>query len=171
MYNLCLSFCFIKFIDLRLNTGHVTRFKRKCMAYWFFFSLQFMHFDHCWLKMYFMNIVQMVESRFKDLLAHSQYLLKKKWMFGILDDFITKQLPHNVTWLLSLFYAMEHKGDRASISTQGRNIRLFSVTLFLSRSPMIYTVLYYRWAGTCIEVLSISCFSKLFSFWRHSWIE
>ncbi|KAI5411636.1 hypothetical protein KIW84_056638 [Lathyrus oleraceus] len=34
-------------------------------------------------------------------------------------DFITKQLPRNVTWLLSLFYAMEHRGDRASISTQG----------------------------------------------------
>nr|KYP75795.1 ABC transporter D family member 1 [Cajanus cajan] len=61
----------------------------------------------------------MVESRFKELLSHSNYLLKKKWLFGILDDFITKQLPHNVTWLLSLLYAMEHKGDRASISTQG----------------------------------------------------
>ncbi|CAL0327953.1 unnamed protein product [Lupinus luteus] len=61
----------------------------------------------------------MVETRFRDLLTHSKYLLKKKWVFGILDDFITKQLPHNVTWLLSLLYAMEHQGDRASISTQG----------------------------------------------------
>nr|XP_025691157.1 ABC transporter D family member 1 isoform X2 [Arachis hypogaea] len=61
----------------------------------------------------------MVESRFRELLAHSNYLLKKKWLFGILDDYITKQLPHNVTWGLSLLYAMEHKGDRASISTQG----------------------------------------------------
>ncbi|XP_061344262.1 ABC transporter D family member 1-like isoform X2 [Gastrolobium bilobum] len=61
----------------------------------------------------------MVESRFRELLNHSKYLLKKKWLFGILDDFITKQLPHNVTWGLSLLYAMEHKGDRASISTQG----------------------------------------------------
>ncbi|XP_019437628.1 PREDICTED: ABC transporter D family member 1-like isoform X2 [Lupinus angustifolius] len=61
----------------------------------------------------------MVESRFGELLTHSKYLLKKKWVFGILDDFITKQLPHNVTWLLSLLYAMEHQGDRASISTQG----------------------------------------------------
>ncbi|CAL0333141.1 unnamed protein product [Lupinus luteus] len=61
----------------------------------------------------------MVESRFRDLLAHSKYLLKKKWVFGILDDFITKQLPHNVTWMLSLLYAVEHQGDRASISTQG----------------------------------------------------
>ncbi|MED6197488.1 ATP-binding cassette sub- D member 1 [Stylosanthes scabra] len=61
----------------------------------------------------------MVESKFGELLAHSAYLLKKKWLFGILDNYITKQLPHNVTWGLSLLYAMEHKGDRASISTQG----------------------------------------------------
>ncbi|PON35610.1 ATP-binding cassette containing protein [Parasponia andersonii] len=61
----------------------------------------------------------MVESKFRELLDHSLTLLKKKWLFGILDDFITKQLPHNVTWGLSLLYAMEHKGDRALISTQG----------------------------------------------------
>lgn len=61
----------------------------------------------------------MVESKFKELLDHSLSLLKKKWLFGILDDFTTKQLPHNVTWGLSLLYAIEHKGDRALISTQG----------------------------------------------------
>lgn len=61
----------------------------------------------------------MVESRFMELLNHSALLLKKKWMFGVLDDFTTKQLPHNVTWGLSLLYAMEHKGNRASVSTQG----------------------------------------------------
>ncbi|CAN1224684.1 ABC transporter D family member 1 [Linum perenne] len=61
----------------------------------------------------------MIESRFKELLRHSTLLLKKKWLYGILDDFVTKQLPHNVTWGLSLLYAIEHKGDRAMISTQG----------------------------------------------------
>lgn len=61
----------------------------------------------------------MVESRFRELLDHSLLLLKKKWLFGILDDFVTKQLPHNVTWILSLLYALEHNGDRALISTQG----------------------------------------------------
>ncbi|KAE8676575.1 ABC transporter D family member 1 [Hibiscus syriacus] len=60
-----------------------------------------------------------VDSRFKELLDHSLLLLKKKWLFGILDDFVTKQLPHNVTWFLSLLYALEHKGDRALVSTQG----------------------------------------------------
>ncbi|KAL6972862.1 ATP-binding cassette sub- D member 1 [Sarracenia purpurea var. burkii] len=62
---------------------------------------------------------QMVESRFLDLLDHSKLLLKKKWLFGVLDDFITKQLPHNVTWALSLLYVVEHKGDRSLTSTQG----------------------------------------------------
>ncbi|XVF15175.1 hypothetical protein REPUB_Repub09cG0127800 [Reevesia pubescens] len=61
----------------------------------------------------------MVDSRFRELLDHSLLLLKKKWLFGILDDFVTKQLPHNVTWGLSLLYALEHKGDRALVSTQG----------------------------------------------------
>lgn len=96
-------------------------------------------------RFYYLNFLQMVESRFRELLSHSKYLLKKKWLFGILDDFITKQLPHNVTWLLSLLYAMEHKGDRASISTQGRIVGLFSVTLFISSCPpLTYAVLSYR---------------------------
>ncbi|XP_043708292.1 ABC transporter D family member 1-like [Telopea speciosissima] len=61
----------------------------------------------------------MIDSRFRMLLGHSKILLKKKWLYGILDDFITKQLPHNVTWGLSLLYALEHKGDQALTSTQG----------------------------------------------------
>lgn len=61
----------------------------------------------------------MVDSRFRELLDHSKLLLKKKWQYGIVDDFITKQLPNNVTWGVSLLYAMEHKGDRALTSIQG----------------------------------------------------
>ncbi|KNA13617.1 hypothetical protein SOVF_115030 [Spinacia oleracea] len=61
----------------------------------------------------------MVESKFEKLLNHSLLLMKKKWRYGILDDFVTKQLPHNVTWGLSLLYALEHKGDRSLTSTQG----------------------------------------------------
>ncbi|CAI9284630.1 unnamed protein product [Lactuca saligna] len=61
----------------------------------------------------------MIESRFNELLAHAKILLRKKWLFGVLDDFVTKQLPHNVTWGLSLLYAMEHKVDRSLTSTQG----------------------------------------------------
>nr|AIU99490.1 ABC Acyl Transporter [Salvia miltiorrhiza] len=62
---------------------------------------------------------EMIDMKFRALFNHSMLLLKKKWLFGIIDDFITKQLPHNVTWGLSLLYAMEHKGDRALTSTQG----------------------------------------------------
>ncbi|XP_039123082.1 ABC transporter D family member 1-like isoform X1 [Dioscorea cayenensis subsp. rotundata] len=61
----------------------------------------------------------MVDVRFRELLSHSKNLLWKKLLFGVMDDFITKQLPHNVTWILSLLYSLEHKGDRALTSTQG----------------------------------------------------
>ena len=63
---------------------------------------------------------QTVDSRFKELLDHSKKLQKKKWIFGIINDFVTKQLPHNVTWGLSFLYSMEHEGDRALVSTQGK---------------------------------------------------
>ncbi|KAG4212107.1 hypothetical protein ERO13_A02G143400v2 [Gossypium hirsutum] len=71
----------------------------------------------------------MVESRFRDLLDHSSLLLKKKWQFGILDDFVTKQFPHIVTWGLSLLYTLDHKGDRSLVSTQielGHGIRFLA---------------------------------------------
>ncbi|XBI65156.1 hypothetical protein VPH35_045076 [Triticum aestivum] len=61
----------------------------------------------------------MVEAKFVKLLNHSKILLRKQWLYGIVDDFVTKQLPHNVTWGLSLLYALEYKGDRALTSTQG----------------------------------------------------
>ncbi|CAI9261583.1 unnamed protein product [Lactuca saligna] len=61
----------------------------------------------------------MIESRFNELLAHAKILLRKKWLFGVLDDFVTKQLPHNVTSGLRLLYAIVHKADRSLTSTQG----------------------------------------------------
>ncbi|KAI0494410.1 hypothetical protein KFK09_024544 [Dendrobium nobile] len=61
----------------------------------------------------------LVDLKFRELLDHSVILLRKRWLYVILDDFVTKQLPHNVTWGLSLLYALEHKGDRALTSTQG----------------------------------------------------
>lgn len=64
-------------------------------------------------------LFQMVEAKFVKLINHSKILLRKQWLYGIVDDFVTKQLPHNVTWGLSLLYALEHKGDRALTSTQG----------------------------------------------------
>ncbi|XP_078171386.1 peroxisomal ABC transporter 1 [Carex rostrata] len=61
----------------------------------------------------------MIEAKFKNMLDHSKILMRKKFIYGILDDFVTKQLPNNVTWLVSMLYALEHKGDRALVSTQG----------------------------------------------------
>eukprot|EP00250_Pteridium_aquilinum_P015282 c22492_g1_i1 orf=410-4411(+) len=61
----------------------------------------------------------MIEARFTALLEHSKKLLRRRWMFGIADEFITKQLPHNVTWGLSLLYAMDHSGERSSTNVQG----------------------------------------------------
>ncbi|XP_065881144.1 ABC transporter D family member 1-like isoform X2 [Euphorbia lathyris] len=61
----------------------------------------------------------MIESRFRELLDHSLSLLKKKWLYGILDDFVTTQLPHNVTWALSLLYALKYKGEDDMVATQG----------------------------------------------------
>ena len=34
------------------------------------------------------------------------------------DDFFTKQLPHNVTWGLTLLYALSQDGDFASTAVQ-----------------------------------------------------
>ncbi|AQK95654.1 ABC transporter D family member 1 [Zea mays] len=68
---------------------------------------------------YVYNFELMVEAKFVKLINHSKILLRKQWLYGIVDDFVTKQLPHNVTWGLSLLYALEHKGDRALTSTQG----------------------------------------------------
>ncbi|EFJ22756.1 hypothetical protein SELMODRAFT_232616 [Selaginella moellendorffii] len=60
-----------------------------------------------------------IEQRFNSLLRHDRKLLKKRWTFGVADEFVTKQLPHIVTWALSLLYAVEHTGDRSSTSVQG----------------------------------------------------
>ena len=71
------------------------------------------------LMLLFPSKKQMIEAKFSTWLNHSKVLLRIKWLYGIFDDFVTKQLPHNVTWGLSLLYALEHKGDRALTSTQG----------------------------------------------------
>lgn len=34
------------------------------------------------------------------------------------DDFFTRQLPHNVTWALTLLYALDMRGDLASTAVQ-----------------------------------------------------
>ena len=71
------------------------------------------------LIIFLLLIYQMVEAKFMKLLDNSKILLREKWLYCIVNDFVTKQLPHNVTSSPSLLYALEHKGDRALTSSQG----------------------------------------------------
>ncbi len=90
--------------------------------------------------------MQVVEGRFRTLLAHSHKLLRKRWLFGIADEFLTKQLPHNVTWGLSLLYAVEHGGDRAQVSVQGWVFSLmFDISSFQCTWTKPYRLGCYRW--------------------------
>lgn len=34
-----------------------------------------------------------------------------RWLYAVADDFFTKQLPHNVTWGLTVLYALDAPGD------------------------------------------------------------
>ncbi|CAI7826792.1 unnamed protein product [Closterium sp. NIES-53] len=49
-----------------------------------------------------------VADRFDRVMEHRRGVLSRRWFFGIADEFITKQLPHNVTWGLSMLYAMDY---------------------------------------------------------------
>jgi len=98
------------------------------------------------LIIFLLLIYQMVEAKFVKLLNHSKILLRKQWLYGIVDDFVTKQLPHNVTWGLSLLYALEHKGDRALTSTQG----YLSSQLFHSDCFFVLTISKYIVPLVCV---------------------
>jgi len=42
------------------------------------------------LIIFLLLIYQMVEAKFVKLLNHSKILLRKQWLYGIVDDFVTK---------------------------------------------------------------------------------
>lgn len=71
-------------------------------------------------------VLQLVSERFASLLGHRRSLLSQRWLFGIADEFVTKQLPHNVTWALSLLFALE---TPAGISREGERNQESSVFL------------------------------------------
>ncbi|PSC69745.1 ABC transporter D family member 1 [Micractinium conductrix] len=60
-----------------------------------------------------------IGAAFGQLTAHLRTLVSHRWAYGAADDFFAKQLPHNVTWLLTLLYAMDHKGDFGDTAVQG----------------------------------------------------
>ena len=41
-----------------------------------------------------------------------------RWLYSVADDFFTKQLPHNVTWGLTVLYALDAAKDLADVSAQ-----------------------------------------------------
>lgn len=69
---------------------------------------------------------RLVACSFESLAAHLRSLIGLRWAYGAADEFFAKQLPHSITWLLTLLYAMEQKGDFGSTAFQGalvHNIR------------------------------------------------
>lgn len=44
---------------------------------------------------------------FDRLTVHLRHVANIKWLHSVADDFFTKQLPFNVTWVLTLMYALD----------------------------------------------------------------
>ena len=62
-----------------------------------------------------------VGARFSELLRHSAALARARWAHAVADDFFSKQLPHNVTWALTVLYALDHSPkDSSDVAAQGR---------------------------------------------------
>jgi len=41
-----------------------------------------------------------------------------RWLYSVADDFFTKQLPHNVTWGLTVLYALDASKDLTDLNKQ-----------------------------------------------------
>ena len=48
-----------------------------------------------------------MRAGFDNLTAHLRQLIEQRWGYGAADEFFSKQLPHNVTWVLTLLYSMD----------------------------------------------------------------
>ncbi|GAB4822712.1 hypothetical protein N2152v2_009758 [Parachlorella kessleri] len=60
-----------------------------------------------------------ISAAFSSLTAHLRSVIGHRWSYGAADEFFAKQLPHNVTWLLTLLFALEARGDFGSTAFQG----------------------------------------------------
>ncbi|KAK9846568.1 hypothetical protein WJX81_006713 [Elliptochloris bilobata] len=56
---------------------------------------------------------------FDALMQHLSSVIDIRWLYSVADDFFTKQLPHNVTWGLTVLYALDAPGDFADTAVQG----------------------------------------------------
>ena len=52
-------------------------------------------------------------ASFDALMAHLRRMSDTRWAHAVADEFFTKQLPNNVTWLLTLMYSLDQTGAAA----------------------------------------------------------
>ena len=66
-----------------------------------------------------------VAATFDTLMLHLRKMTDARWTHAVADEFFTKQLPNNVTWLLTLMYSLEQTGAPATqnfLQIQGCNL-------------------------------------------------
>ena len=56
-------------------------------------------------------------------MAHLQRVSAVRWGHAVADDFFSKQLPNNVTWLLTLMYSLDQTGACSPPVTHGDVIK------------------------------------------------
>lgn len=60
-----------------------------------------------------------INRKYQNLIKHLQKLIQLNWKYGAADDFFAKQLPHSVTWVLTLLYALDQRRDFGDSKFQG----------------------------------------------------
>ena len=48
-----------------------------------------------------------IARHLRHTLAERKGLARAEWLHSVVDEFFSKQLPHNVTWALTLLYALQ----------------------------------------------------------------
>lgn len=61
----------------------------------------------------------LVGTTFENLAEHLKSLIGLQWRYGTADEFFAKQLPHSITWVLTLLYSLQQQGNFASTTFQG----------------------------------------------------
>ncbi|CAL8461843.1 g1374 [Coccomyxa elongata] len=61
-----------------------------------------------------------IATVFDSLLDHLRAVVDVRWLYSMADDFFTKQLPHNVTWGLTVLYALDASKDLTDLAAQGQ---------------------------------------------------
>lgn len=64
-----------------------------------------------------------MSTAFNSLQAHQNQVSRVRYPYALADDFFTKQLPNNVTWLLTLMYSLSQTGDFSKTEVQGQLVR------------------------------------------------